>query len=40
MSEEYLINAESKEEAKKQAIERWGCGYYIDDVEVTEMVKY
>lgn len=37
MSEEYTINAESKQEAEKEAMEKFGCDYYIDSVEVTEV---
>lgn len=37
MSEEYYIDAETKEDAEKQARERFGCDYYIDDVEVVEI---
>lgn len=36
MSEEYIINAETKEYAEKEARERFGCDYYIDSVEVTD----
>lgn len=34
MSEEYRINATSKEEAEQLAREKFGCDYYIDRVEV------
>ena len=37
MSEEYIINADSKEEAEKKARDDFGCNYYIDDVEITEL---
>lgn len=37
MSEEYVIEAESKEEAEKEARGKFGCDYYIDEVEVTEI---
>ena len=37
MSEEYTINAESKEEAEQKAREKFGCDYYIDSVRVTEV---
>ena len=39
MSEEYTINAESKEEAEKEAREKFGCNYYIDSVEITEIKR-
>lgn len=39
MSEEYIINADSKEEAEKKARDEFGCNYYIDDVEVTEIKR-
>ena len=39
MSEEYIINAESKEEAEQKARGRFGCNYYIDNVKVTEIKK-
>lgn len=39
MSEEYTINAESKEETEKEAKEKFGCDYYIDNVEVTKIEK-
>ena len=38
MSEEYTINAKSKEEAEQRAREKFGCDYYIDNVE-TEITK-
>ena len=37
MSDEYIINAESEEEAEKKAREQFGNDYLIDDVEVTEI---
>lgn len=37
MSEEYTIEAESEEEAEKEARAKWGSDYYIDDVEVKEI---
>lgn len=37
MSEEYIINAESKDEAEQKARKRFGCDYYIDDVKVVEI---
>ena len=37
MSEEYTINAESKEQAEQKAREKFGCNYYIDSVRVTEV---
>lgn len=37
MSEKYTINAESKEDTEKEAREKIGCNYYIDNVEVTEV---
>lgn len=37
MSEEYIVRAESKEEAEKLARGNYGCDYYIDSVEVTEL---
>ena len=39
MSEEYIINADSEEEAEKEARDIFGCNYYIDEVEVTEKKK-
>lgn len=39
MSEEYIINADSEEEAEKEARDTFGCNYYIDEVEVTERKK-
>ena len=40
MSEEYFIEAESPEEAEKEAREKWGADYYIDDVEVTKLKEW
>lgn len=37
MSEEYMIEAESEKEAEKKARDKFGCDYYIDEVEVTEV---
>ena len=37
MSEESVIRAETEEAAIKEAKEKFGCDYYIDDVEVTEL---
>lgn len=37
MSEEYIINAESKEEAEQIARGMFGNDYLIDDVIITEM---
>lgn len=37
MSDVFIINAESKEEAEKQAREKFGCDYYIDDVEIITL---
>ena len=37
MSEEYTINAKSKEEAEQIAREKFGNNYLIDDVIITEM---
>ena len=37
MSEEYTIEANSKEEAEKIAIDKFGNDYLIDDVIITEM---
>ncbi len=37
MSDEYFIEAESKEEAEKKARGQFGNDYLIDDVEVTEI---
>ena len=39
MSEEYYIEAENEKEAERQARERFGCDYYIDDVEVKEIIQ-
>lgn len=39
MSDEYIVNAESEEEAEKKAREQFGCDYLIDDVEVTELKR-
>ena len=39
MSEEYTINADSPEEAEQKARDNFGCNYYIDEVEVTEIKK-
>ena len=39
MSDEFIINAESEEDAEKKAREKFGCDYYIDEVEVTKIVK-
>ena len=39
MSEEYIITADSEEEAEKEARDTFGCNYYIDDVEITEMKR-
>lgn len=36
MSEEYIIAANSEEEAVKEAKARFGCDYYIDNVLVTQ----
>lgn len=38
MSDEFVVNAKSKEEAERKAREKFGCDYYIDDVE-TEITK-
>ena len=37
MSDEYIIEAHSKEEAEKLAREKFGSDYLIDDVIITEM---
>lgn len=37
MSEEYIINAESEKATEKQAREKFGYDYLIDNVEVTEI---
>lgn len=37
MSDEFIINAESEEEAEKKAREKFGCDYYIDDVIVSKI---
>ena len=37
MSDVYIINAESEEEAEKKAREQFGIVYLIDDVKVTEI---
>ena len=37
MSEEYTIEADTKEEAEKLAREQFGCNYYIDKVIVDEI---
>lgn len=37
MSDEYVVNAESEEEAEKKAREKFGCDYLIDNVEITEI---
>lgn len=34
MSEQYIINAESKDEAEQKAREKLGCDYLIDNVEI------
>jgi len=34
MSDEYIIHAETPEEAKEKAVEKFGNGYLIDEVEV------
>ena len=39
MSEEYIINAESEAEAEEKARDDFGCNYYIDEVEVTEITN-
>lgn len=37
MKEEYVIKAKSKEEAEREAREKFGCNYYIDSVKITEI---
>ena len=37
MSDEYTIEAHSKEEAEKIARDKFGNDYLIDDVIITEM---
>lgn len=37
MSEKYVIEARTKEDAEKQVREKFGCDYYIDDVKVSEI---
>lgn len=37
MSEELIISAESEDEAEKQVREKFGCDYYIDNVEITKV---
>lgn len=37
MSDVYIINAESEEEAEQRAREQFGNDYLIDDVKVTEI---
>ena len=37
MSDEYIIEAHSKEESEKLARDRFGNNYLIDDVIITEM---
>ena len=37
MSDEYIIEAHSKEEAEKLARDKFGNDYLIDDVIITEM---
>lgn len=37
MSDEFIVSAKSKEEAERKAREKFGCDYYIDDVEVTKI---
>ena len=37
MSEEYYINAESEENAEEEARAKFGCDYYIDEVEITKI---
>lgn len=37
MSDEFIINAESEEDAGRKAIEQFGYSYLVDDVEVTEI---
>ena len=37
MSDEYTIEAHSKEEAEQIAREKFGNNYLIDDVIITEM---
>lgn len=34
MSDEYDIEAETPEQAEKIARDRFGCNYFIDDIEV------
>lgn len=39
MSDQMHINADSVEEAKQKAIDKFGSTYYIDDVKVTELYE-
>ena len=39
MSEEYIINASSSEEAEQKARNKFGCDYYIDEIEIMEIKK-
>lgn len=37
MTEEYTIEADTKEQAEKLAREQFGCNYYIDEVIIHEI---
>lgn len=37
MSDEYIINAESEEEAEQKAREQFGNDYLIDEVEIKTL---
>ena len=40
MSDESVVDANSKEEAEQKARENFGCDYYIDDVEVEPVYDF
>lgn len=40
MSEKYVIDANTKEEAEKMALEKFGCTYYVDEIITTLSTPY
>ena len=40
MSEEYIINAKSEDDAEKETREKFGCDYHINDVGVKTTKPY
>lgn len=38
MSDEYIIEANNPKEAEEVARDKFGCNYFIDYVEVTEIL--